>query len=310
MKGCFSFFGSSSGQAGRCPSIASSVTLAGSHDIEQEKKASFSDASGRHRQPSAKVALGLTTQRLSALRQLMAEQDIDIYIVPNEDPHGSEYTAPRDQVRAFISNFTGSAGTAIIGSEQSKFAGLWTDSRYYTQAEDQLDENWKLFKDGLEGVPKWTDWVTKDVFALFGKDEVRVGLDSRLFPYTTIDSFLLRATRNGFKLTGVFSETNLVAQVWTDPSLPFHKDYPRALDEPIHEHPLKYAGKSAKLKLHKIVQWLNGASLDDMLEVGPPKDSGPKRAAYYVVNSLDETAWLLNLRGMSIPYNRERRDGD
>jgi Xaa-Pro aminopeptidase len=96
-----------------------------------------------------------TSKRLSQLRDLMREHKVDVYIVPSEDSHQSEYIAPCDARRAFISGFSGSAGTAII--TQGK-AALATDGRYFNQASKQLDENWHLLKQGLEDVPTWQEW--------------------------------------------------------------------------------------------------------------------------------------------------------
>lgn len=96
-----------------------------------------------------------TTQRLAELRALMKEHKVDVYIVPSEDSHYSEYIAPCDARRAYISGFSGSAGTAVITLDK---AALATDGRYFNQASKQLDGNWKLLKQGLEDVPTWQEW--------------------------------------------------------------------------------------------------------------------------------------------------------
>ena len=96
-----------------------------------------------------------TSKRLSQLRELMREHKLDVYIVPSEDSHQSEYIAPCDARRAYISGFTGSAGTAVITLEK---AALATDGRYFNQASKQLDDNWHLLKQGLEDVPTWQEW--------------------------------------------------------------------------------------------------------------------------------------------------------
>ena len=96
-----------------------------------------------------------TSKRLAQLRELMQEHKLDVYIVPSEDSHQSEYIAPCDARRAYISGFSGSAGTAVITLEK---AALATDGRYFNQASKQLDENWSLLKQGMEDVPTWQEW--------------------------------------------------------------------------------------------------------------------------------------------------------
>jgi Xaa-Pro aminopeptidase len=96
-----------------------------------------------------------TSKRLAQLRELMKEHKVDVYIVPSEDSHQSEYIAPCDARREFICGFSGSAGTAVITLDK---ASLATDGRYFNQASKQLDENWQLLKQGLEDVPTWQEW--------------------------------------------------------------------------------------------------------------------------------------------------------
>lgn len=96
-----------------------------------------------------------TTRRLAQLRDLMKEHKVDIYIVPSEDSHQSEYIAPCDARREHISGFSGSAGTAVITLDK---AALATDGRYFNQASKQLDSNWLLLKQGMEDVPTWQEW--------------------------------------------------------------------------------------------------------------------------------------------------------
>ena len=96
-----------------------------------------------------------TSNRLAQLRELMKNEKIDVYIVPSEDSHQSEYIAPCDARRAYICGFSGSAGTAIVTLEK---AALATDGRYFNQASKQLDANWTLLKQGLEDVPTWQEW--------------------------------------------------------------------------------------------------------------------------------------------------------
>ena len=96
-----------------------------------------------------------TSKRLAQLRELMQQHKVDVYIVPSEDSHQSEYIAPCDARREHICGFSGSAGTAVITLDK---AALATDGRYFNQASKQLDSNWSLLKQGLEDVPTWQEW--------------------------------------------------------------------------------------------------------------------------------------------------------
>ncbi|KAJ9502159.1 hypothetical protein H2202_002223 [Exophiala xenobiotica] len=210
-----------------------------------------------------------TTKRLAQLRDLMRQHKLDVYIVPSEDSHQSEYIAPCDARREYICGFTGSAGTAVITLEN---AALATDGRYFNQASKQLDSNWLLLKQGMEDVPTWQEWTTEQ--AEGGKT---VGVDPTVI--TATDARKLSETlkkKSHATLVGV--SENLVDKIWKNrPSRPTEKVI--ILNE-------KYAGKSYKEKL------------DDLR-----KDLKKKKAAGMVVSMLDEVAWLFNLRGSDIPYN-------
>lgn len=296
MPSCFSLF-----SWGAPSSSSSDVTLTNEdNDVIQTseiKKQSLESPTSSTTAPTD------TTSRLSALRTHLEANDIDLYIVPSEDAHGSEYTAPRDRLREFISGFTGSAGVAIIG--RNDFAGLWADGRYHFQAGQQLDSNWQLFKVGIEGVPSWDQWLADGAFEQFGTDSLRIGGDARLLPFTKLKQIFVAAGTNGKDIQPIFEETNFIRDVWTDPELPFKETYPPALDEPVHQHPLKFAGQEAQKKIQKVIQWLGGADIEQLIG---EKDTeiqlkAPKRGDFYVIDALDEIAWLLNLRGASIPNN-------
>lgn len=248
-----------------------------------------------HAVPS-KAKANPTGDRLAALRELMAEQNLDLYVVTSEDAHGSEYTAARDQLRAFISGFTGSAGVAIIG--RSDFAGLWADGRYWIQAGNQLDENWTLFKAGAEGVPSWSDWLRKGAFDQLKTSTLRVGLDSRLLPYRAAKD-LFAPIDAEHELVPVFEEKSLVRDVWTTR---FKDTYPPAPKVNVHEHPLKYTGQAATTKISNVVKWLDGAKAEDLLPGnntdGLHNIQASKQPSHYVVNALDEIAWVLNVRAV------------
>lgn len=121
-----------------------------------------------------------TGRLLSELRTLMRQLpsnggSIKAYIVPTDDAHQSEYICPTDERRAFLTGFDGSAGTAVVTQNE---ALLWTDGRYYQQAEQQLDENWTLMRDGLPTTPTLSTWLSTNLVA-----GDRVGVDGNLLSY-------------------------------------------------------------------------------------------------------------------------------
>ncbi|KIX94283.1 uncharacterized protein Z520_09993 [Fonsecaea multimorphosa CBS 102226] len=210
-----------------------------------------------------------TTKRLSRLRDLMREHKLDVYIVPSEDSHQSEYIAPCDARRAYISGFTGSAGTAVITLDK---AALSTDGRYFNQASKQLDDNWLLLKQGMEDVPTWQEWTTEQ--AEGGKT---VGVDPTVITATNARK-LSETLKKKSHATLVGVSENLVDKIWDDrPPRPAEKVI--VLSD-------KYAGKPYQQKL------------DDLR-----KELKKKKAVGMVVSMLDEVAWLFNLRGSDIPYN-------
>lgn len=211
-----------------------------------------------------------TTARLAKLRELMSKHEVDIYVIPSEDSHASEYIAPCDARRAFISGFTGSAGCAVVTHDK---AALATDGRYFNQASQQLDDNWTLLKQGLADVPTWQEWAVEQ--ASGGKV---VAVDPTLLTSSAAKKLSEKIKKSGGKELAPVEE-NLVDIVWGDdrPSLPH---------EPITVLDEKFAGKDAKTKLAEL-----------------RKELGKKSSLGFVVSMLDEIAWLFNLRGNDIPYN-------
>ncbi|MCJ1318355.1 hypothetical protein MMC15_003683 [Xylographa vitiligo] len=211
-----------------------------------------------------------STDRLQQLRHLMKENKFDIYIVPSEDSHQSEYIAPCDARRAHICGFTGSAGTAVVTLEK---AALATDGRYFNQASKQLDTNWLLLKQGLEDVPTWQEWTAEQ-----SEGGKVVGVDSTVI--TAPDARKLAEKikkKGGGKLVGV--ETNLVDQVWG-------KERPTRPNEQVKVLDAQFSGKKFQEKLEDL-----------------RKELEKKKSAGLIVSMLDEIAWLYNLRGNDIPYN-------
>ncbi|XP_012259906.2 xaa-Pro aminopeptidase ApepP [Athalia rosae] len=216
--------------------------------------------------------------KLSRLRDLMKTvvvgttgKGVDAYIVGSEDAHQSEYLAEKDQRRAFISGFAGSAGTAIITSDK---ALLWTDGRYFAQALKELDppEAWTLMKEGVTGTPTQASWLASNL-----SPKSVVAADPNLMSnsaWAPIYASLIAAGHNFVPL-----EKNLVDLVWG-------KDRPGSPSHKIVAQPLKYTGKTAgeKIELCREAMRTEGVST-------------------LVVTALDEVAYLLNLRGSDIAYN-------
>jgi len=207
-------------------------------------------------------------ERLSTLRKAMQSRSIDAYIIPSSDPHQSEYVADHWKAREWISGFTGSAGLAIITPDQ---AGIWTDSRYYIQAEAELkDTGFKVHPLHENGLMQYPHWLQAHL-----PENSTLGLDGHL--WTTAQ---LRHIKRALLPKGITLETevDLITTAWTDrPDLP---------QDPVFELQLSYAGESRVAKIRKIRSALKAEA-----------------AHYYLINKLDDIAWLLNLRGSDIAFN-------
>ncbi|MFJ7981512.1 aminopeptidase P family protein [Lysinibacillus xylanilyticus] len=206
--------------------------------------------------------------RVEKLRQLMKENQMDAYIIPSFDAHQSEYVAEHWKCRQWISGFTGSAGTVVITLED---AGLWTDGRYYIQAEKQLESSGiRLFRMMDPGVPSYTEWLA-DVL----KEGSNVGFDGNVI---SID--MVKKMEKDLNAKGIVLKMNkdLIGDLW--------EDRPEIPKGPIFTHDVKYAGKSRVEKLNEVREEMKN-----------------KGANYYILTSLDDIAWLLNIRGADVPNN-------
>ncbi|KFA52870.1 hypothetical protein S40293_00966 [Stachybotrys chartarum IBT 40293] len=211
-----------------------------------------------------------TTLKLSQLRSLMKERGVQVYVIPSEDSHSSEYIAACDARREFISGFTGSAGCAVVTLDT---AALATDGRYFTQAASQLDENWTLLKQGLPDVPTWQEWCAEQ-----SSGRKTVGVDPSLLPGSAAKKLADKIRKaGGSELLPL--EENLIDLIWGN-------DRPPRPLRPVALLPEHVAGKSAKAKLAELRQELD-----------------KKHSPGFLVSMLDEIAWLFNLRGSDIPYN-------
>lgn len=259
--GCFSFLSKNRGGSDAGSIKTESTLVEAAFDSEKARK---SDAAA----VLPTVKRDLTGPRLSALRKLMEQEELDFYLVPTDDAHATEYTAASEMRRVWISGFTGSAGTAVVGKDS---AHLFADGRYHIQAAEQLDDNWTLHKVGVSGVLDWPAWLIEQA-----EEGTKVGLDPALTSYTQGKSLV--ASLQQKQASAVFPSRNLVDLAWGS-------DRPAPVAFPIYEHELKYAGKPATAKIEDVQKDLQAR---------------PASSAYFI-SALDEVAWLLNLRGASIP---------
>lgn len=210
----------------------------------------------------------MINERIRKLRELMQKRGIDAYIVPSFDAHQSEYVAEHWKSRQWISGFTGSAGTVVVTKDE---AGLWTDGRYYIQAEKQLQRSGiKLFRMGQAGVPTYTEWIKQQL-----ENGHTLGFDGRVIPLSLYKEMSKALKRKEIKFEARY---DLIGELWSDrPPIP---------DSPIFVHDVKYAGKSRMEKLEAVRKEMEKLDAD-----------------FYLIASLDDIAWLLNIRGNDVPNN-------
>lgn len=206
-------------------------------------------------------------EKIERLRALMTEHGIDAYVVPSADPHQSEYVADHWKCRAWLSGFSGSAGTVAVMQEQ---AGLWTDGRYFIQAERELKGSGiDLFKMQTPGVPELSDWLAEQV-----SRNGTVGVDGRQVTVADAERWRDKLKKKQIALR---LDLDFIAELWTDrPSLP---------GAPVRRHPVAYSGRPAREKLDEIRNLMK-----------------EKEADRYLLSSLDDIAWLFNLRGGDIQH--------
>ncbi|KAI4554784.1 hypothetical protein R6Z07F_020402 [Ovis aries] len=210
-----------------------------------------------------------TTAQLTALRQQMYIHNLSAYIVPDTDAHMSEYIGEYDQRRAWITGFTGSAGVAVVTMGK---ASLWTDSRYWTQAERQMDCNWELHKE--VGTTPIVTWLLTEIPV-----GARVGVDPFLFSINSWESYAKALQVSDRELLSI--PVNLVDLVWGS-------ERPPVPSEPIYALQEAFTGSTWQEKVAGI-----RSQMQKHLEA----------PTAVLLSALDETAWLFNLRGSDIPYN-------
>ena len=208
-------------------------------------------------------------QRLEDLREVMRREHLAAFIFPSTDPHQSEYVADHWKGREFISGFNGSAGTAVVTMDS---AALWTDSRYFLAAEEQLRGTaFQLMKLKIDGTPTIPEWIGRVCGA-----GAEVAVDGWCSSANSVKELITELRRQG----GITLRTNLdpLAQIWQGrPSVP---------EFPVEIYPLAYAGETAREKIVRIREALRKQHADGML-----------------MASLDDIAWTLNLRGTDVHCN-------
>ncbi|MEM8889891.1 MAG: aminopeptidase P family N-terminal domain-containing protein, partial [Bacteroidota bacterium] len=196
-------------------------------------------------------------QRLDALRTQLSEKGLFALIIPNTDPHQSEYIADYWRVMKYLTGFSGSTGNVVVSAD---FAGVWTDSRYFLQAESQLKgSGYELVKLKIPHTPEYIDWIAEQAH-----EGAKVGIDARLFSVA-----LYKRMENSFAEKGIeiIDVGDLISPLWPDrPEIPL---------APIFIHDQSFAGKSRASKLRELRKAMTA-----------------KEADYTFISSLDDIAWL------------------
>lgn len=217
--------------------------------------------------------MNTVNQRLAMLREVMRREHLYAFIFPSTDPHQSEYVADHWKGREFISGFNGSAGTAVVTLDG---AALWTDSRYFLAAEEQLKgTDYQLMKLKIAGTPTIPQWINAQ-YSQHHAPWTEVAIDGSCTSANGVKELIAELRREG----GFTLRTNLdpLRKIWTDrPAIPMN---------PVEVFPMKYAGESAHEKLARIRQALRERHADGML-----------------MAALDDIAWTLNLRGTDVHCN-------
>ena len=208
-----------------------------------------------------------TVKNLEALRSAMRKQSVDAVIIPGTDPHHSEYVNEHWKFRDWVSGFTGSNGTAVVTLNQ---AGLWTDSRYFLQAEMQLaDSGFDLHKENIPGEATIQEWLAQNL-----GDDSLVAIDGRLFSIMEANRLEYFCGENGFMLATNFYP---IDNIWTD--------RPACPNDHAYVHDVAYAGEDVDSKITRVLEAVHSAGANATF-----------------IAALDEIAWLFNLRGNDVAY--------
>jgi len=213
-------------------------------------------------------------ERLEALREELRREHLSAFVFPTTGPHNSEYTADHWKGREWISGFTGSAGTAVV---TLKSAALWTDSRYFIQAAEQLKgTEFQLMKLKIEGTPSIPEWIASELSTSDSQSSTEIGMDGMVNTVAVVEKIKEELKQRG----GITVRTNFdpLARIW--------KDRPQIPQSPVEIQPMELAGEETTSKLIRIRQALRARHADGML-----------------VTALDDIAWTLNLRGSDVHCN-------
>lgn len=206
--------------------------------------------------------------RIALLRAQLLKRGFSAFIIPSTDPHLSEYVASHWKSRAWISGFNGSAGTAVVTLDS---AGLWTDSRYFLQADQQLNGTGiKLFKDGLSSTPSINEWLSAEL-----PNGAVVGVDGKMFSVKQIED-----------MKQFFAQKKITVDTSFDPIDIIWNNRPSMPESPAYIYDLKYAGISCIDKIELVRAQMRAEGVEALL-----------------VSALDEVAWTLNLRGSDVKCN-------
>jgi Xaa-Pro aminopeptidase len=207
-------------------------------------------------------------EKLARLRAAMVQNDIDVYIIPTGDPNLGEYIPDHWRVIPWLTGFTGSAATVVV---TDTFAGLWTDSRYFVQAYNQLhDSGFSFIKPHMNKKPDFVDWLSDNIL-----NGSRIGFEGR-----TISILQLRKIERSLENKAVkyIRDSDLFSTIWTDrPPLP---------DFPAFDFPVTYAGKERNVKITEVRGLMKSRGID-----------------YHLLTSTDDIMWLLNIRGNDVRYS-------
>lgn len=206
--------------------------------------------------------------RIAALRQKMVEANVDAYIIPSSDPHQSEYVANHWKVREWISGFTGSAGTVVVTHNH---AGVWTDSRYFLQGEQELaSSEFELHKMYNQFKPQHIEWLCNNL-----KENAKVGINGYQFSKHQASSYGDMLEK---KKISIESNHDLITDIWKDRhALPLDK---------LFQHDVKFCGKTSTEKLSELRKKMTDLEVD-----------------HHLITTLDDIAWLFNIRGNDVEFN-------
>lgn len=213
-------------------------------------------------------------ERLKLLREELRREHLSAFVFPTTDPHNSEYTADHWKGREWISGFTGSAGTAVVTLQS---AALWTDSRYFIQAAEQLKgTEFQLMRLKMAGTPTIAEWIASELSTLNAQRSTEIGMDGMVNTVAVVEEMKEALRQKG----GITVRTNFdpLARIW--------RDRPQVPRNPVEIQPMELAGEDVRSKLSRIRKALHEQHADGML-----------------VAALDDIAWTLNLRGSDVHCN-------